>query len=62
VELRVANNLIVSLDGLQSLVNMILLDVSGNKVGDQTELLRLKQNPNLRELVLRGNPLAEGKV
>jgi len=62
VELRVANNLIVSLDGLQSLVNIGLLDVSGNKVGDQTELLKLKQNPNLRELVLRGNPLAERKV
>lgn len=62
MELRVANNLIVSLDGLQSLVNIGLLDVSGNKVGDQTELLKLKQNPNLRELVLRGNPLAERKV
>jgi Leucine-rich repeat (LRR) protein len=62
VELRVANNLIVSLDGLQSLMNLGLLDVSGNKLGDLRELLRLKQNPNLRELGLRGNPLAEGKA
>ena len=61
MELRVANNLIVSLDGLQTLLNLGLLDVSGNKVADQRELLRLKHNRSLRELVLRENPIAEGK-
>ena len=60
-ELRVAQNQIVSLEGLQTLQSLILLDLSRNQIADLRELLRLKANRNLKELSIKGNPIALSK-
>ena len=61
-ELRVAHNQITSLDGLQSLVQLTVFDYSHNRVGDLREVVRLKQNGNLREVWAEGNPMAMNKT
>ena len=61
-ELRVAHNQISNLDGLQALVNLVVFDFSHNRIGDLREVVRLKQNTNLREILAEGNPLALNKT
>jgi Leucine-rich repeat (LRR) protein len=41
-ELRVSHNQISSLDGMQTLVNLTVFEVSHNRVGDLREIVRLK--------------------
>ena len=61
-ELRVSHNQISSLDGMQTLVNLSVFDVSHNRVGDLREVVRLKQNSQVREVWFEGNPIAANKT
>ena len=61
-ELRVSHNQISSLDGMQTLVNLTVFDVSHNRVGDLREVVRLKQNSQVREVWFEGNPIAANKT
>ena len=58
VDLNVSSNCLVSLDGLQSLTKLQRIDLSYNMISSATEVAKLGLNPNLRELSLKGNPIA----
>ena len=47
---------------MQTLVNLTVFDVSHNRVGDLREVVRLKQNSQLREVWFEGNPIAATKT
>ena len=57
-ELNISNNQLLSLDGLQSLAKLRVLDASSNLISSVTEVARLNMNINLRSLHLKGNPIA----
>jgi Leucine-rich repeat (LRR) protein len=61
-ELKVSHNQISSLDGMQTLVNLTVFEVSHNRIGDLREIVRLKQNSQLREVWFEGNPIAANKT
>jgi Leucine-rich repeat (LRR) protein len=58
----VSHNQISSLDGMQTLVNLSVFDVSYNRVGDLREVVRLKKNSQVREVWFEGNPIAANKT
>ncbi len=59
-ELWASYNFISSLDGLQNLQNLEVLYMSNNKIKDFGELAKLAGLPNLRDILLVGNPCYEG--
>lgn len=58
-ELKLAGNRISTLDGLDKLQELVTLDVSNNLISELKEVLKLKANKNLKNLVLSGNPIAK---
>jgi len=55
-ELWISYNMIEKLDGLSALKKLRVLYISNNKIKRFDELLRLKDLPELEELLLLGNP------
>lgn len=55
--LNASDNNIMHFDGVVNLTLLASLDLSGNNIYDQTELLFLAKVPTLREVGLIGNPL-----
>jgi len=60
-ELYLSNNHLTSLEGLSNLRDLVVLDVGFNQISELREVVKLKANTNLRELILLGNPLAYKK-
>ena len=56
-ELWISYNNITVLDGLGSCQNLTNLYLSNNQIKNWAELDKLKANPNLRDLLLVGNPI-----
>eukprot|EP00039_Didymoeca_costata_P007307 m.98403 g.98403 ORF g.98403 m.98403 type:complete len:610 (+) comp13634_c0_seq1:217-2046(+) len=53
-----SNNLIVSLEGLSTLIMLEKLNLYMNKIPNLTEIVRLRHNQNLRSVDLRLNPIS----
>ncbi|KAJ4458972.1 hypothetical protein PAPYR_5266 [Paratrimastix pyriformis] len=54
--LNLSSNRITSLTGLEALTGLEELNLAANSISDLTEIKRLLALPNLRTLVLQGNP------
>jgi len=59
-ELWASYNQINTLDGLSTLKNLEILYLSNNLISKWEELEKLAENENLRDILLAGNPIAEG--
>jgi dynein light chain 1 len=59
-ELWLSYNLISSLDGLQGCNKLRTLYIGNNKISDLGELDKLASLPELRELLVLGNPMFDG--
>mmetsp|Transcript_41555 Transcript_41555/g.123365 ORF Transcript_41555/g.123365 Transcript_41555/m.123365 type:complete len:194 (-) Transcript_41555:40-621(-) len=60
-ELWISYNGISTLDGLNCCTKLTTLFISNNKIKDWGELDKLKDNPDLTNLLMVGNPLYDGK-
>jgi len=58
-ELWISYNLIESLNGLQPCVKLRILYIGNNKIKDWNEVDKLKDLPELTNVVLKGNPIYE---
>mmetsp|Transcript_24465 Transcript_24465/g.76701 ORF Transcript_24465/g.76701 Transcript_24465/m.76701 type:complete len:190 (-) Transcript_24465:137-706(-) len=58
-QLWASYNNISTLDGLANLQNLTTLYLANNKIGNWDELEKLKDLPNLRDVLLVGNPIYE---
>eukprot|EP01083_Nonionella_stella_P042161 114059_1 len=59
-ELWISYNQIEKLSGLDALTSLKLLYIGNNKIKKFDELSKLADMPNLKELLLEGNPIYEG--
>ena len=59
-EIWASYNFVSNLDGLHNLTNLEVLYLSNNKIKDVGELGKLAGLPNLRDILLIGNPCYEG--
>lgn len=58
-ELWLSYNLVEKLNGLDKLQELKVLYMSNNKIGSWSEIEKLKQNPNLVDVLFLGNPFCE---
>lgn len=58
VELNLSGNRLITLDGLDMLQSLLVLDLSNNQIGSISEVYKLQKNRSLKVLILTGNPIA----
>jgi Leucine-rich repeat (LRR) protein len=58
VELNLSGNRLITLDGLDTLQALLVLDLSNNQIASITEVYKLQKNKQLTVLMLAGNPIS----
>ena len=56
-ELWISYNQIEKLDGLQNCVSLITMFINNNLIRDWSEVAKLQQLPEIKNVTLRGNPV-----